>query len=109
MVVETCLQAARTRDDLPDLINKGQRQRVDGVELEQLIVNSSREDYNRARRRSSESCIHGYLSMFFKASLRAISGVTPPFVAISKAALIEVQNLPICGMFGITTPFSAFS
>jgi hypothetical protein len=40
-------------------------------------------------------CIHGYLSMFFKASLRATSGVTPPFVAISKAALIEVQNLPI--------------
>ena len=51
----------------------------------------------------------GYLSMFFKASLRATSGVTPPFVAISKAAPIEVQNLPICGMFGITTPFSEFS
>jgi hypothetical protein len=35
--------------------------------------------------------------------------VAPPFVAISKAAFMEVQNLPICGMFGITTPFSAFS
>jgi hypothetical protein len=56
-----------------------------------------------------QRAIHGYLSMFFKASSRAISGVTPPFVAISRAALIEVQNLPICGMFGITTPFSTFS
>ena len=53
--------------------------------------------------------IHGHLSMFFRASCRATSGVAPPFVAISKAAPIEVQNLPICGMFGITTPFSAFS
>jgi len=53
--------------------------------------------------------IQGYLSMFFKASFRATSGVAAPFVAISKAAFIELQNLPICGMFGITTPFSAFS
>jgi hypothetical protein len=56
-----------------------------------------------------EPMIHGYLSIFFKASCRATSGVAPPFVAISNAAFIELQNLPICGMFGITTPFSAFS
>ena len=53
--------------------------------------------------------IRAYLSMFCNASFRATSGVDPPFVAISKAAFIELQNLPICGMFGITTPFSAFS
>jgi hypothetical protein len=41
--------------------------------------------------------IHGYFSMFFSVSFRATSGVAPPFVAISKAAPIEVQNLRICG------------
>ena len=47
--------------------------------------------------------------MFFLASFKAASGVASPFVAISNAAFIELQNLPICGMLGITTPFRAFS
>src|SRR5271157_1337589 len=34
------------------------------------------------------------LCMFLKASWRAASGVAPPLVAISKAAFIELQNLP---------------
>ena len=37
----------------------------------------------------------GYLSKFFLASFKAASGVASPFVAVSKAAFIELQSLPI--------------
>ena len=38
---------------------------------------------------------HSYFSMFFLASFRVASGVASALVAISNAAFIELQNLPI--------------
>ena len=39
--------------------------------------------------------IYAYFIMFFLAYFRAASGVALPVVAISNAAFIELQNLPI--------------
>jgi hypothetical protein len=58
---------------------------------------------------ASQPLVNTYLFMFFLASFKATSGVALPLVAISNAAFIELQNLPIWGMLGMTTPFRAFS
>ena len=55
------------------------------------------------------SPVHIYFFKFFLADCKAASGVALPLVAISSAAFIELQNLPIWGMLGITTPLRAFS
>ena len=57
----------------------------------------------------SEPLVPTYFLMFFPALFKATSGLARPLVAISSAAFIELQNLPICGIFGITTPFRTFS
>jgi hypothetical protein len=59
---------------------------------------------NRERRNRHQDCkdlsdrnppVHTYSFMFFLAYFKAASGVALPLVAISNAAFITLQNLPI--------------
>ncbi|HEX3444621.1 MAG TPA: hypothetical protein VHS80_07875, partial [Chthoniobacterales bacterium] len=47
------------------------------------------------------------LSILRCASAKTAAGLERPLVASSSAVAIDVQNLPICGMFGMTSPASA--
>ena len=49
------------------------------------------------------------LFMLLRAAFKAASGLARSLVASSKAAFIELQNLPIWGILGITIPFRTFS
>src|SRR6476660_7944573 len=47
--------------------------------------------------------------MLFRAFCKAVSGLARRLVVISNAAFIELQNVPIWGILGITIPLRIFS